>query len=115
MPSIDPKASLQTALIVEDDPVFQRAIGEVLIQAGGNWLIRSYRTGAEALNGCLHETIPPAIGLIDLGLPDMPGEKVISELRARFPEMPILVISVFSDERKVFSAIRAGPWLWVTV
>lgn len=108
MASIEPRASIRTALIVEDDPIFQKVVAEALTQLGGNWLVRSYRTGREALDSLGDEDDQPRIGLVDLGLPDMPGENLILELRARLPSMPILVISVFSDERKVFNAIRAG-------
>lgn len=96
------------AMVVEDDPVFQRAIGQALARLGNNWLIQSYRTGTEALEACQDESSPPTLALVDLGLPDMPGETVIQGLRARYANLPILVISVFSDEQKVLSAIRAG-------
>lgn len=108
MTLLEPPLGLQQALVVEDDPVFQRAIGAALSALSGNWLIRSYRTGREALDSCRDESNPPTLALVDLGLPDMAGETVIQNLRIRHPKLPILVISVFSDEHKVLNAIRAG-------
>ena len=108
MQRLEPPPGLQQALIVEDDPVFQRAVAEAVTRLGSHWSTLSCRTGGEALTLCRAESQRLALALVDLGLPDMPGETVIQELHSRYPELPILVISVFSDERKVLNAIRAG-------
>ena len=108
MQRLEPPPGLQQALIVEDDPVFQRAMAEAVTRLGSHWSTLSCRTGGEALTLCRAESRRLALALVDLGLPDMPGETVIQELHSRYPELPILVISVFSDEQKVLNAIRAG-------
>jgi DNA-binding NarL/FixJ family response regulator len=108
MTRLDSPLGLQEALIVEDDPVFHQAIAAAINDLGSNWSILSCRTGAEALARCRPESRRLALALVDLGLPDMAGETVIQELRSRYPELPILVISVFSDEQQVLNAIRAG-------
>ncbi len=33
------------------------------------------------------------VALVDLGLPDLPGEKLVSELRSLYPQLPIIVAS----------------------
>jgi DNA-binding NarL/FixJ family response regulator len=44
----------------------------------------------------------------DLGLPDGSGISLIREAHARWSELPIMVLTVFADERTVLSAIEAG-------
>ena len=45
---------------------------------------------------------------VDLGLPDVSGIEVIRACRERFPDMPIVVISVVASEAAVLNAIEAG-------
>ena len=33
------------------------------------------------------------LALVDLGLPDIPGEELVSQLRTRYPQLPIIVAS----------------------
>lgn len=99
---------LRQALIVEDDPLFQRVIGEAFSALDEPWLMHAFRTGGEALTFCQAQGQGLDLALVDLGLPDISGEEVIRSLHARKPTAPIMVISVFSDEDKVLAAIRAG-------
>jgi DNA-binding NarL/FixJ family response regulator len=50
----------------------------------------------------------PSVLLMDLGLPDGDGVDVIREAAARHPALPIMVISVFGDERHLIRALQAG-------
>jgi DNA-binding NarL/FixJ family response regulator len=44
----------------------------------------------------------------DLGLPDGSGISLIREVRTAQPQLPVMVLTVFGDERTVLSAIAAG-------
>lgn len=46
--------------------------------------------------------------ICDIGLPDGPGIDLIAEARQSLPALPILVLTVFSDEYKVVGAIERG-------
>lgn len=46
--------------------------------------------------------------LSDLGLPDGRGSELIAFCRAQYPEMEIMVVSIFGDEKNVLNAIEAG-------
>jgi DNA-binding NarL/FixJ family response regulator len=46
--------------------------------------------------------------LVDIGLPDMDGIQVIRKAHTQLPDLPIIVITVVADERKLLNAIRAG-------
>jgi DNA-binding NarL/FixJ family response regulator len=50
----------------------------------------------------------PDVLLVDLGLPDGNGIDVIRAALQRHPGLPIMVITVFGNERRVVSAIQAG-------
>jgi DNA-binding NarL/FixJ family response regulator len=50
----------------------------------------------------------PALAVVDLGLPDGSGMKVIEALRQRLPDCQVVVSSVFDDDAHLFGALRAG-------
>lgn len=77
-------------LLVEDEMMIRvlttdmlEALGFEVIEAG---------TAAEALDA-LETAGPVRAALVDLGLPDWPGEALIQELRARRSDLPVVVVS----------------------
>jgi len=96
------------ALIVEDDPTFEASMTLALADLGTSWRAASFPTAGAALRFIDQEDTRIDLGLVDIGLPDATGIDVIGKLRSRFPEIPIMVVSVISAERSVLAAIRAG-------
>jgi DNA-binding NarL/FixJ family response regulator len=66
----------------------------------------SYRTMEEALASL--ERAPCDTVLTDIGLPGMSGIEGIRILRERLPNLPILALTVYNDDDKVFQALCAG-------
>jgi len=66
----------------------------------------SHRTMEEAL-ARLERTMCDTV-LTDIGLPGMSGIDGIRILRERFPDLPILALTVYNDDDKVFQALCAG-------
>jgi DNA-binding NarL/FixJ family response regulator len=60
----------------------------------------------DALHG-VAESRPDVI-LLDIGLPGMDGIAGTRILRERYPEVPILALTVYDDDDNVFNAICAG-------
>jgi DNA-binding NarL/FixJ family response regulator len=50
----------------------------------------------------------PDVLLADLGLPDGSGIDIIREARELYPEMEVMVLTVFEDEENVVAALEAG-------
>jgi CheY-like chemotaxis protein len=76
-------------LLVEDEALVAMFAEEVLSSLGFEPTIA--RTGAEARNHWAQFT--PDLAVIDVGLPDMRGDALARELRARMPNLPILMAS----------------------
>jgi DNA-binding NarL/FixJ family response regulator len=51
---------------------------------------------------------PPDVLLTDIQLPGMSGIEGVQKLKARLPQLQILMLSVYGDDNRVFSAICAG-------
>jgi DNA-binding NarL/FixJ family response regulator len=105
-----PEPALQPRhlLIVEDNPVFRRQLERVLERLGLRANILSCATGTQALDLLELPRTQVDLAFLDLGLPDISGLEVIHAMRRRFPEAPVLVISVIDSERTLLAAIRAG-------
>jgi DNA-binding NarL/FixJ family response regulator len=55
----------------------------------------------------LHQTTPDVV-LMDIQMPGMSGIEAVALLRHEFPNLPVLMQTVFDDEARVFAAICAG-------
>lgn len=99
---------LTRILLVEDDPAFCVSINQTIKRYGGKWELVSFNFGKQALAFLKEKSLPVDLALIDIGLPDISGIEVIRKARAQYPEIPILVSSIYSAERNVLEAIRAG-------
>ena len=96
-----PDAPSPCILLVEDDSLVRMLAVDMLEALG--FVVVEAATGAEAL-AVDDDTLATLTGLmIDLGLPDRPGEEVAGRLRQRRPDLPVILTSGADA-----SAARAG-------
>jgi len=90
-------------LVVDDEP----GIRETLVRnlKGHGYQVRSAEAGAEALDTAAR--FKPDLILLDLGLPDLDGTRVIEQIRSR-TSTPIIVLSVRGAERDKVRALELG-------
>ena len=50
----------------------------------------------------------PEIVLMDIGLPDISGIEGVRTIKSNFPDVQVLMFTVFEDDEKIFEAIRSG-------
>ena len=72
-------------------------------------VVGSYATGEAVLNAL--KKLPPSrlasIVLMDIGLPKMSGIEATIALKGMFPEIDVMIITVFEDDSKIFQSIQA--------
>lgn len=66
----------------------------------------AYRTMEDAL-AKIGQSLPDVV-LSDIGLPGMSGVEGIRILRERYPDLPIVALTVYDDDEAVFEALCAG-------
>ncbi len=91
-------------LIIEDDEGVAEVLADVLAAEG--FSTRVERTAAEGMRAA-REDRPKAV-LLDLGLPDMPGQRVLEELSSSDPDLPVVVLTGQSEVEKVVECMRLG-------
>jgi Response regulator containing CheY-like receiver, AAA-type ATPase, and DNA-binding domains len=114
-------AAASTILIVEDEIVVSFFIRTLFEERGLRVAVAF--TAAEALQ--LIETLGPKLSaaIIDVGLPDTPGDQLVEPIRAVMPGLPIVIATGFSetefgrrfqnDERlRVIGKPFDAPLLW---
>jgi len=94
---------LPFVLVIDDEPQIRRAV-ESILEVRGLRVVGA-ADGAEALAATLDET--PAAIVLDLSLPDMDGVELLRRLRT-WLSVPVLVLSVRSDECDKIGALEAG-------
>jgi two-component system response regulator MprA len=77
-------------LVVDDDPAIRRALERALSAEG--YGVALAEDGEQALERVAFEPEPDVV-LLDLGLPDVDGVKIVERLRADGNEIPILVLT----------------------
>jgi DNA-binding NarL/FixJ family response regulator len=92
-------------VIVEDMREVREGLTVLINGTSGFQCLASYRTMEEALAGI---NDPPNVILTDIGLPGISGIEGTRILRERFPDVPILALTVYDDEDKVFDVLCAG-------
>lgn len=92
-----------TALLVEDDPAISRSVGDTLVERG--YRVEVTGRGMEALASLMRST--PDIMLLDLGLPDVDGERVLAMVRAT-SSVPVIVVTARSEESDIIRVLDLG-------
>jgi len=98
-----------TILIVEDEPPIRRLLRTTL--GAHDYRTLEAATGAEALSALRHHR--PDLVLLDLGLPDVDGLKLIGDIRSVGP-VPIVILSSRGDEGAKVAALDSGADDYVT-
>lgn len=100
------EGSSYSVLLLEDMPSIRTCLAELIAMEPGLKLHAAAATCAEARDALAQGK--PDVLVADLGLPDGNGVDVIREARDRFPDIEVMVLSVFEDEENVVRALEAG-------
>jgi DNA-binding response OmpR family regulator len=91
-------------LLVEDDPKIGRGVAQALETSG--YEVDWVTTGRGAIDVAISD--PPALVLLDLGLPDIDGVEVCTRLRILLPGSTIVMLTARTDEIDVVVGLDAG-------
>ncbi len=98
--------SVLKVLLVEDHVIVRQGVKALLAEESDVHVVGEAGDGSQALQ--LIETLRPDIVLMDLALPNIGGIEVTRQIRERFPNIQVIVLSMHDNEEYVFRALRAG-------
>jgi DNA-binding NarL/FixJ family response regulator len=92
--------------IVEDDRLIREGLATLIDGSDGYRCTGAFRSMEEALAHPWKEI--PGVVLVDIGLPGISGIEGLSLLRAKYPGVALLVLTVYEDDDRIFQALCAG-------
>ncbi|KHF39354.1 response regulator [Halalkalibacter okhensis] len=93
-------------LIVDDDPLVCQSLKVLLSRECDMEVIGTANNGAEAITSC-RELVPNVL-LMDIQMPVMDGIQATRQIKQQWPNIQVMMLSTFKDEKNIRLAILAG-------
>src|SRR3954469_7219240 len=100
------KRAMIRLILCDDQDIVTEGMKMILGAVSDFAVVGVGHDGAEAVD--LVARFHPDVILMDLRMPILNGIQATRQIRARFPETRVLVLSTYDDDEWVFDAIRAG-------
>jgi two-component system invasion response regulator UvrY len=98
-------------LLVDDHDVVRKGIRAILEDRFAAIAIREASNGDEALAALID---PFDAVVLDLSMPGRSGIDLLTEIKHRFPKLPVLIMSLHGEEQFAVRALRAGASGYLT-
>lgn len=95
-----------TVIVFEDNVALREGIEAILNASEGFVCIGAYANCKRVME-VLQKNLPDAV-LMDIQMPGISGIEAVSMIKHKFPELPVIMHTVFDDDARVFAAICAG-------
>lgn len=97
---------LRRLALVEDDPAYSRRLAAAFDATPGWGCVAVCRSAAAALRDL--PALRPDVVLVDINLPDQPGDRLAAGLHAALPAARLVMLTVVSDDGAVARALLGG-------
>ncbi len=94
-------------MIVDDQVILSEGIRSVLASSEALDVIATAADGKEALD-LMEQGQVPDVALLDIRMPNMNGVVTTGEIKKRFPNVKVLILTTFDDSDYILSAINNG-------
>ncbi len=98
-------------LIADDHPLFREGLRRILSEKSDTEVVGEAADGREVLK-ILQELalkrLTPQIITLDISMPSLRGIEIIRELKATYPEMKILMLTMHKDKEHFYQSMFAG-------
>ncbi len=109
-------ASKAPVWVVDDDRAIRWVLSRALERAGH--AARTFENGSAVLEKLeavkLGETEEPAVILSDIRMPGLSGVELVERFNTVLPQVPVLIMTAFSDLESAVSAYRSGAFEYLT-
>src|SRR4028119_1982845 len=101
---------MQKILIIDDDRDMCLLLKRFLTRHGFE-VLEAY-TGKKALE--LLETVQPDLVMCDFRLEDMEGNVLLGKIKAIYPQIPVIIITGYSDIKIAVEVMKMGAYDYIT-
>jgi two-component system, response regulator, stage 0 sporulation protein F len=104
-------------LVVDDEPdvveLFRQRFRRETRQ--GTYVIHYAASGSEALDRLAEEIEPTLLAVLsDINMPGMDGLQLLTEIRRRFPDLPVMMVTAYGDDERRRRAAEHGAAEFIT-
>ena len=99
-------------LLVDDHAIVREGLKRILEAASDRWHITEAASGFQTLECLRRETFDLAV--VDLSMPGMNGLDLIRRIKAGYPTVAVLVLSMHAEEQYALRAFKTGANGYVT-
>ncbi|RAV97991.1 sigma-54-dependent transcriptional regulator [Pseudochryseolinea flava] len=96
--------------VVEDDPAYTKFLKYVL-ELNPDYEVSFYTSGKDCLANLYKN---PAVITLDYSLPDMPGEKVLSQIRSHDPNINVIIVSAQEKIHTAVELLKLGAYDYIS-
>ena len=93
-------------LIADDHGIVRSGLRMLLERQMDIEVIGEAADGAQARDMAIRER--PDLAILDVKMPKLTGLQATREIRAQAPDVAVLILSMYDDERYLFEALKAG-------
>jgi two-component system, NarL family, response regulator NreC len=95
-----------TILLADDHTLMRQGLRQILSQHPEFEVVAEAESGVEAIEAA--RTLQPDVAIVDIAMKELNGIDATAQIARYSPHTAILILSMYSDERYVLRAVRAG-------
>lgn len=92
--------------VYEDNNALRESLSHLIRGSGLLRFAGAYADGRDILRNC--EVAHPDVILMDIDMPYVSGIEATRMVKKVYPEIEVMIFTVFEDRDKIFEALRAG-------
>ena len=101
------KPAFRTRILLADDhPVLRQGIRHLLEREGDFEVVGEAGDGEEAVK--LASELMPDVAVMDVGMPKLSGLEATKQIKARYPAIAVLVLTIHDDNEYIVGLLQAG-------
>jgi DNA-binding NarL/FixJ family response regulator len=95
-----------TLAIVEDNQGTRDGLVQLFSRIADIKCLGAFASGEAAVQGI--PGLRPQVALVDINLPGMSGIECVSQLKAKVPQLHMLMLTTYEESDQIFNSLRAG-------
>jgi two-component system, NarL family, invasion response regulator UvrY len=99
-------------LIADDHPVVRQGLRQMLASENDLNVVGEARNGHEVVE--ISKRVEWDVAVLDYNMPGRTGLELVKELKQRHPGRPVLILSMYPEERYALRALKAGAAGYIT-
>ena len=98
---------MATSLVIYEDNVRLRESLELLLSGDSGFTVTGAFSNCTGVVDQM-ETLAPELVIMDIDMPEMSGIEGVRRIKSRFPDIKVVMFTVFDDDSRIFDCICNG-------